>query len=137
MPYQYSTSPVVFFLISEAETYQSSGAITNHVTRRPARRQLEMSILVRSPEQPCFFSPEQPSVRENFTLIFAAMDFSNIRDQVSNLTLYDIKAGVRKVQNGECWTPMYIFLSTVPGLYAMRLGAYMAINRALTSSSSS
>ncbi|RJE19291.1 hypothetical protein PHISCL_08379, partial [Aspergillus sclerotialis] len=27
------------------------------------------------------------------------MDFSNLRDQVSNLTLYDIKAGVRKVQN--------------------------------------
>ncbi|KAL8743623.1 MAG: hypothetical protein Q9190_004048 [Brigantiaea leucoxantha] len=27
------------------------------------------------------------------------MDFSNIRDQVSNLTLYDLKAGVRKVQN--------------------------------------
>lgn len=29
------------------------------------------------------------------------MDFSNIKDQVSNLTLYDLKAGVRKVQNGE------------------------------------
>lgn len=29
------------------------------------------------------------------------MDFSNLRDQVSNLTLYDIKAGVRKVQNGK------------------------------------
>ncbi|KAI9810865.1 MAG: Epsin-3, clathrin recruitment and traffic between the Golgi and endosome [Phylliscum demangeonii] len=27
------------------------------------------------------------------------MDFSSIREQVSNLTLYDIKAGVRKVQN--------------------------------------
>ncbi|KAJ5723929.1 hypothetical protein N7488_001964 [Penicillium malachiteum] len=27
------------------------------------------------------------------------MDFSNLKDQVSNLTLYDLKAGVRKVQN--------------------------------------
>lgn len=29
-----------------------------------------------------------------------AMDFSKLQDQVSNLTLYDLKAGVRKVQNG-------------------------------------
>jgi epsin len=29
------------------------------------------------------------------------MDFNNLKDQVSNLTLYDLKAGVRKVQNGE------------------------------------
>ena len=29
------------------------------------------------------------------------MDLNSIRDQVSNLTLYDLKAGVRKVQNGE------------------------------------
>lgn len=28
------------------------------------------------------------------------MDFNSLKDQVSNLTLYDIKAGVRKVQNG-------------------------------------
>lgn len=28
------------------------------------------------------------------------MDFNNLKDQVSNLTLYDLKAGVRKVQNG-------------------------------------
>ena len=28
------------------------------------------------------------------------MNFDNLKDQVSNLTLYDIKAGVRKVQNG-------------------------------------
>lgn len=28
------------------------------------------------------------------------MDMNNIKDQVSNLTLYDLKAGVRKVQNG-------------------------------------
>lgn len=30
----------------------------------------------------------------------ANMDFDSIRNQVSNLTLYDVKAGVRKVQNG-------------------------------------
>lgn len=29
------------------------------------------------------------------------MDFESLKTQVSNLTLYDIKAGVRKVQNGE------------------------------------
>jgi hypothetical protein len=28
------------------------------------------------------------------------MDLNSLKDQVSNLTLYDIKAGVRKVQNG-------------------------------------
>lgn len=29
------------------------------------------------------------------------MDFNSLKDQVSNLTLYDLKAGVRKVQNGK------------------------------------
>lgn len=29
------------------------------------------------------------------------MDFESLKTQVSNLTLYDVKAGVRKVQNGE------------------------------------
>jgi hypothetical protein len=29
------------------------------------------------------------------------MDFDSLKNQVSNLTLYDVKAGVRKVQNGE------------------------------------
>jgi hypothetical protein len=29
------------------------------------------------------------------------MDFNNLKEQVSNLTLYDLKAGVRKVQNGR------------------------------------
>lgn len=28
------------------------------------------------------------------------MDFNNLKDQVSNLTLYDLKAGFRKAQNG-------------------------------------
>jgi epsin len=28
------------------------------------------------------------------------MDFSSLKDQVSNLTLYDLKAGFRKAQNG-------------------------------------
>jgi epsin len=28
------------------------------------------------------------------------MDLTSLKDQVSNLTLYDLKAGVRKVQNG-------------------------------------
>ena len=30
----------------------------------------------------------------------AKMDLNSLKDQVSNLSLYDIKAGVRKVQNG-------------------------------------
>ena len=29
------------------------------------------------------------------------MDLNSLKDQVSNLTLYDLKAGVRKVQNGN------------------------------------
>lgn len=29
------------------------------------------------------------------------MDFSNLKEQVSNISLYDLKAGVRKVQNGK------------------------------------
>lgn len=29
------------------------------------------------------------------------MDFNSLKDQVSNLSLYDLKAGVRKVQNGK------------------------------------
>lgn len=28
------------------------------------------------------------------------MDFASLKDKVSNLTLYDLKAGVRQVQNG-------------------------------------
>lgn len=29
------------------------------------------------------------------------MDLNSLKDSVSNLTLYDLKAGVRKVQNGK------------------------------------
>jgi hypothetical protein len=29
------------------------------------------------------------------------MDFNSIKEAVSNITLYDLKAGVRKVQNGR------------------------------------
>lgn len=36
------------------------------------------------------------------------MDLNSIRDQVSNLTLYDLKAGVRKVQNGELMPQMKV-----------------------------
>ena len=28
------------------------------------------------------------------------MDFNSLKDQVSNITLYDLKAGFRKAQNG-------------------------------------
>jgi hypothetical protein len=33
------------------------------------------------------------------------MDLNSLKDTVSNLTLYDLKAGVRKVQNGELILP--------------------------------
>lgn len=29
------------------------------------------------------------------------MDWNDLRNQMSNLTVYDLKAGVRKVQNGR------------------------------------
>ena len=35
------------------------------------------------------------------TLSAVPMDFNSLKEQVSNLTLYDLKAGVRKVQNGK------------------------------------
>lgn len=35
------------------------------------------------------------------------MDFNSLKDQVSNLSLYDIKAGVRKVQNGTWFDQEY------------------------------
>ena len=43
------------------------------------------------------------------------MDLNSLRDQVSNLTLYDIKAGVRKVQNG-----------IIDALLAVRVGGTLA-----------
>lgn len=46
--------------------------------------------IVRSP-----LAPPQP------LLTAATMDLNSLKDSVSNLTLYDIKAGVRKVQNGK------------------------------------
>jgi hypothetical protein len=42
------------------------------------------------------------------------MDFDSLKNQVSNLTLYDVKAGVRKVQNGEdALTPTKVFMLTL------------------------
>ena len=38
------------------------------------------------------------------------MDFASLKEQVSNLTLYDLKAGVRKVQNG---TPTSSYLQSL------------------------
>lgn len=37
------------------------------------------------------------------------MDWNDIRNQMSNLTVYDLKAGVRKVQNGmSCWKCIFV-----------------------------
>lgn len=51
--------------------------------------------------------PLQPQRRQyqRGTPTTASMDFASLKDQVANLTLYDLKAGVRKVQNGE--TPQH------------------------------
>lgn len=34
------------------------------------------------------------------------MNFDSLKEQVTNLSLYDIKAGVRKVQNGKSSKPI-------------------------------
>jgi epsin len=39
------------------------------------------------------------------------MDWNDLRNQVSNLSVYDLKAGVRKVQNG-----MYARVSKSAGI---------------------
>lgn len=44
------------------------------------------------------------------------MDFNSLKDQVSNLTLYDLKAGVRKVQNGT-----HLRMAGPPGPIGKRL----------------
>jgi hypothetical protein len=37
---------------------------------------------------------------QHTTISTAIMDWNDLRNQVSNLSVYDLKAGVRKVQNG-------------------------------------
>lgn len=39
------------------------------------------------------------------------MDWNNLKDTVAGMTLYDVKAGVRKVQNGK---PSAVPNCTVP-----------------------
>lgn len=46
------------------------------------------------------FSASIPLVPAQTAVSRVTMDFASLKEQVSNLTLYDIKAGVRKVQNG-------------------------------------
>jgi hypothetical protein len=46
-----------------------------------------------------FAPPIQPRPGRRFEV--AIMDLSQLKDAVSNMTMYDIKAGVRKVQNGK------------------------------------
>ena len=36
------------------------------------------------------------------------MDFNNLKKSVANLSLYDIKAGVRQLQNGSSLTPLHL-----------------------------
>lgn len=38
------------------------------------------------------------------------MDLNSLKDSISNLTLYDVKAGVRKVQNGTLTMPLLLLL---------------------------
>jgi hypothetical protein len=37
-----------------------------------------------------------------------AMDFNNLKNTVSNISLYDLKAGVRQLQNGAADVPCQI-----------------------------
>lgn len=46
--------------------------------------------------QPLIYFPLTASLLQDFE-----MDLNSLKDQVSNLSLYDLKAGVRKVQNGK------------------------------------
>lgn len=41
------------------------------------------------------------------------MDLTSLREAAANLTLYDIKAGVRKVQNGNAFSPSQFHMLTV------------------------
>ena len=41
------------------------------------------------------------AVRERLVLRLETMDFNSLKNTVSNLTLYDLKAGVRQLQNGK------------------------------------
>jgi len=54
------------------------------------------------PTNPLYTTPQ------NHRLNIVNMDFESIRNQVSNLTLYDLKAGVRKVQNGMQDSHLYL-----------------------------
>ena|SRR2546423_3482448 len=50
-----------------------------------------------------YFTSHNPPPHLRGLLCFlpsAKMDLNSLKEQVSNLTLYDLKAGVRKVQNG-------------------------------------
>ena len=56
------------------------------------------AILPSSPVKHCCELTIGSSIK---TAASAKMDLNSIKDQVSNLSLYDLKAGVRKVQNGR------------------------------------
>jgi len=47
------------------------------------------------------------------------MDFNNLKKSVANLSLYDIKAGVRQLQNGEISSCMMYELKLTPILAVM------------------
>ena len=49
------------------------------------------------------FRPFLPNSPFDFSKILENMDFASIKDQLSNLSLYDVKAAVRKAQNGTVW----------------------------------
>jgi hypothetical protein len=42
------------------------------------------------------------------------MDFNSIKDAVSNISLYDVKAGVRKIQNGRLLCSLSATTSSQP-----------------------
>ena len=86
---------ISFAIISESHEAVSSyppsstKSITGHVPNLGRKLNLDLSE---------FLALTSPS---RIPIHITNMDINSIRDQVSNLTLYDLKAGVRKVQNGK------------------------------------
>lgn len=83
-----------------AGSQHSPSAVTAHLQQPTASH---LSVLNRTP------SPQSTASASNVL----TMDLNNIKKQVSNLTLYDIKAGVRKMQNGRPRLPCMLLLHMV------------------------
>jgi len=59
------------------------------------------SLTFHAAEAPAYTGCDNFALRQTHHTISPTMDFNSLRDTVSNLSLYDLKASVRKVQNGS------------------------------------